>query len=94
MSSAAPQASEAPPPDLRDVDAWEYLALEDGRIDQDVICSWCGRFTVVRYPDGIFSAFRRYPREQRRMAEVIGTAKDVATAVDHCVRYADEEGKA
>ena len=78
-------------PDLADVRAWDYLKLENGRVDPNVICSWCGRFTVVRYPDGIFSAFRRYPREQRKMAHVIGTSKDVGTAVDHCARYAQQE---
>ena len=78
-------------PDLRSVEAWSYLVLENGKTDPNVICSWCGRFTVVKYPDGIFSAFRRYPREQRKMAHVIDTAMDVATAVDLCVRYAAHE---
>lgn len=79
-------------PDLRSVEAWSYLVLENGRTDPNVIVSWCGRFTVVHYPaDGVFLAFRRYPREQRRMADVIGGTRDVATAVDLCVRQATHE---
>jgi uncharacterized radical SAM superfamily Fe-S cluster-containing enzyme len=81
-------------PDLRTVDAWSYHEA-DGKTDLNVIVSWCGRFTVVHYQqDGVYSAFRRYPREQRRMAEVIGTARDVAAAVDFCVLQAQHEAGA
>ena len=80
-------------PDLRSVDAWSYHEV-DGRTDPNVIVSWCGRFTVVHYArDGVYAAFRRYPREQRRMAWPIGVVPAVDAAVDLCVRQAQiEEG--
>ena len=78
-------------PDLRSVDAWSYHEV-DGRTDPNVIVSWCGRFTVVHYArDGVYAAFRRYPREQRRMAWPIGCAATVTKAVDLCVLQATEE---
>ena len=81
-------------PDLRSVEAWDYLKVgEHGGVDPNVIVSWCGRFTVVHYPaDNVYTAFRRYPREQKRMAWPIGSAATVALAVDLCVLQAAEEG--
>jgi hypothetical protein len=78
-------------PDLRSVDAWSYHEA-NGVPDPNVIVSWCGRFTVVHYArDGVYAAFRRYPREQKRMARPIGVAPAVDAAVDLCVRQAQIE---
>jgi len=82
-------------PDLRSVDAWSYHVLQDGRTDPNVIVSWCGRYTVVHYPiSGVYTAFRRYPAGERRMAQPIGGAGTVAGAVDYCVRHAEKEARA
>ncbi len=90
-------AAQQPEPveiDLLSVDAWSYHQ-QDGRTDPNVIVSGCGRFTVVRYPhDGVFLAHRCYPREQRRMSEVIDGAQNVAAGVDLCVARAAHEAGA
>jgi hypothetical protein len=80
-------------PDLRFVNAWTYHVDDRGREDRNVLVSWCGRYTVVHYPhDGVFLAFRRFPKEQRRMAQAIRASRSVEEAVDICFEHAQQEG--
>jgi hypothetical protein len=57
--------------DLRKPEAWsDYRDPKSDRVDENVLISWCGRYTIVRYaPAGdrpeSFTVFRRHgpPRE-------------------------------
>lgn len=87
-------SAELAAPDLRATAAWRQSSDAQGREDPNVIVSWCGRYTVVRYPDGILLAFRRFgPPEHTRWnpPEVLGRASDIVHAVDICAQHAEQE---
>jgi hypothetical protein len=89
--------------DLREPQAWLYprafnalhgLPATSLGDDRNVIMSRCGRYTVVRYPDGVILPFRRRGQPEFRRwnpPEPLRRCADIAAAVDFCAAHAATE---
>ena len=84
--------------DLRDRQAWDLMTAKDGATLDDVIISYCGRFTIVRHkaiahlPES-FVAFRRFGQpEFKRWSppRLLGKYHTGDQARDRCARVADD----
>jgi hypothetical protein len=93
-------SQDLPQPDLRSRVAWQVIQAQTGERLENVIISFCGRFTVVRYeargehPE-YFLAFRRFgPPERARWdpPALLGKYRTADDARDRCARFVEEGG--